>query len=514
MLSALFSVGALLSSTVHAIPLSETTLYPRQSSLVDCLNQAQVPIKSSTDSDYSTYSEDFNLRLTYKPAAITLPTTTDQVSAAVNCAVSNNVKVQARSGGHGYGSYALGGQDGSLVVDLENFNAINVDSSTNVATVGGGVRLGNLALGIYQQGGRALPHGTCPGVGIGGHFLHGGYGHDSRHWGLALDTIVGLDVVLANGSSVHATSTQYPDVYNAMRGAGDMFGIATTFYLQTQAAPSQLVNFLISIPAALNDVETATSAFMKLQDFALNSDLVDNNLSFGIYTTGTDFSITGWYFGDLSHFQSEIQPAMLNGFPAPASADVSSKDWTDSLLFIEGGSPPGPLQEPTTGYNQHAVFYAKSLVAQNSNPLSEDAVRSYWTYVTGPGRSQPAGSWFSIINLYGGRDSKINSPPDNTAAYSDRDALWVFQNYASAPDVGTYSQSQTDFIAGLNTAITNVQTDGNFGAYLNYQDPLLTPQQASDLYYGADLAAKLATYKKELDPKCVFWNPQAICPSS
>lgn len=50
-------------------------------------------------------------------------------------------------------------------------------------------------------------------VGIGGHFTHGGYGHDSRMWGLALDTIVGLDVVLANGSFVHATSTAYPEIY-------------------------------------------------------------------------------------------------------------------------------------------------------------------------------------------------------------------------------------------------------------------------------------------------------------
>ena len=204
---------------------------------------------------------------------------------------------------------------------------------------------------------------------------------------------------------------------------------------------------------------------------------------------------------------------MLNGFPAPESADVTTKSWIDSLLFIEGGSPPGPIEQPLTGYDAHAVFYAKSLVAKNAKPLTEEAVRSFWTYVTGAGRAQSE-SWFSIINLYGGRDSKINAPPDTSAAYSDRDALWVFQNYGSAPDVGSYSQSTTDFVTGLNTAITNVQTDGDFGAYLNYQDPLLTPQEASNLYYGADLAAKLATLKKQVDPTCVFWNPQAICGTS
>jgi len=42
--------------------------------------------------------------------------------------------------------------------------------ATGIAAVGGGTRLGNMALGLYSQGQRALPHGTCPAVGIGGHF--------------------------------------------------------------------------------------------------------------------------------------------------------------------------------------------------------------------------------------------------------------------------------------------------------------------------------------------------------
>ncbi|KAL8820944.1 MAG: hypothetical protein Q9223_000932 [Gallowayella weberi] len=61
-----------------------------------------------------------------------------------------------------------------MVVSLEAFQTITVDS-TGVAQVGGGVRLGNLATDIYNQSKRALPHGVCPGVGIGGHATHGGY---------------------------------------------------------------------------------------------------------------------------------------------------------------------------------------------------------------------------------------------------------------------------------------------------------------------------------------------------
>lgn len=71
-------------------------------------------------------------------------------------------------------SFSLGGQNGSIVIDLSAFTNISVDAS-GIAQVGAGARLGNLALGIYNQSRRALPHGVCPGVGVGGHASHGGY---------------------------------------------------------------------------------------------------------------------------------------------------------------------------------------------------------------------------------------------------------------------------------------------------------------------------------------------------
>ena len=103
-----------------------------------------------------------------------------------------------------------------MVIDLENFQEISLDAN-GIAKVGAGVRLGNLALGIYNTNNakRALPHGTCPGVGLGGHATHGGFGYSSRHWGLTLDTITALDVTLANGSTIHTTSLQYPDIFYA-----------------------------------------------------------------------------------------------------------------------------------------------------------------------------------------------------------------------------------------------------------------------------------------------------------
>jgi hypothetical protein len=49
-----------------------------------------------------------------------------------------------------------------MMIDMEQFQTVSVDAS-GIASVGGGLRLGNMATAIYNQAGRALPHGTCPG---------------------------------------------------------------------------------------------------------------------------------------------------------------------------------------------------------------------------------------------------------------------------------------------------------------------------------------------------------------
>lgn len=46
----------------------------------------------------------YNLNIQITPAAVVRPRTAEDVSAIVKCAAANNVKLQARSGGHSYGS--------------------------------------------------------------------------------------------------------------------------------------------------------------------------------------------------------------------------------------------------------------------------------------------------------------------------------------------------------------------------------------------------------------------------
>lgn len=53
----------------------------------------------------------YNLDIPVDPAAITYPETNEQVAEIVKCAVANNMKVQARSGGHSYANFCMSQQN-------------------------------------------------------------------------------------------------------------------------------------------------------------------------------------------------------------------------------------------------------------------------------------------------------------------------------------------------------------------------------------------------------------------
>lgn len=139
------------------------SLQRRQSTIVDCLEAASVPVISDSSPNYASEVIPYNLRTPFFPIAAAVPETVDQVSSAVICANQFGLKVAARSGGHSYAGFGLGGQDGSLMVDMKMFKYVELDPVTQIATIGAGTRLGDVSYSLYNLGGRALPHGLCPG---------------------------------------------------------------------------------------------------------------------------------------------------------------------------------------------------------------------------------------------------------------------------------------------------------------------------------------------------------------
>src|SRR5258705_7950816 len=157
-----------------------------------------------------------------KPRLIARCADVADVISSVNFARKHGLLLAIRSGGHNGGG--LGICDDGLVIDLESIKYTRVDPAARTATVQGGGTWGDVDHATHAFG-LATPSGIISTTGVGGLTLGGGVGHLARAHGLSIDNLLQADVVLADGSLVHASEEEHPDLFWAIRGGGGNFGV-------------------------------------------------------------------------------------------------------------------------------------------------------------------------------------------------------------------------------------------------------------------------------------------------
>jgi FAD/FMN-containing dehydrogenase len=186
--------------------------------------------------DDSTYDEErkvYNGMIDRHPAAIVKCRDVADVIACVNFGRENKILTAIRSGGHNAGG--LGLCDDGLVIDMSMMKGIRIDLKTNTVRAEGGVLLGDLDHAT-QPFGKAVPSGILSTTGISGLTLGGGVGHLSRAYGLSIDSLLEVDIVLANGKFVTANEKENSDLFWAVQGGGGNFGVVTSFLFKMHDA--------------------------------------------------------------------------------------------------------------------------------------------------------------------------------------------------------------------------------------------------------------------------------------
>ncbi|MFA8435023.1 MAG: FAD-binding oxidoreductase [Marinifilaceae bacterium] len=148
------------------------------------------------------------------------------VQAAVNFCRENSILLAVRGGGHNGGG--LGICDDGLVIDLSRIRYTHVDAKARTVRVGGGCQWGDVDHAAHAFG-MATPTGIISTTGVGGLTLGGGLGHLSRKYGLTIDNLLEVTMVLADGSCVTASEQENSDLYWAVRGGGGNFGVVVSF---------------------------------------------------------------------------------------------------------------------------------------------------------------------------------------------------------------------------------------------------------------------------------------------
>jgi FAD/FMN-containing dehydrogenase len=191
-----------------------------------------------------------------RPAAVVRCTTSADVAATLAVARGSRLPTAIRSGGH---SVAGRSSTNGIVIDVTPMRSVAV--AGQVATVGAGVRLGDLYDALAEHG-LTIPAGCGPSVGIAGLTLGGGLGILGRKHGLTCDHLLRAQVVLADGRVVDCDQHHDRELFWALRGAGGgHFGVVTSLEFRTMPAPATTLFHLVWPPAAAATVVQAWQAF-------------------------------------------------------------------------------------------------------------------------------------------------------------------------------------------------------------------------------------------------------------
>ncbi|ORY61594.1 uncharacterized protein BCR38DRAFT_37090 [Pseudomassariella vexata] len=162
-----------------------------------------------------------------KPAAVVVrPTTASETSAAVQFARKHFIPFTVRGGGHS--PSGTSSSNGGMVIDLSRMRSVSVDTTNQTVTFGGGCIWEDVDSELWKHR-LATPGGTVSHTGVGGLILGGGFGMLTGRHGLCIDVLLSCEVVLANGNAVTANKTENADLFWALRGAGQSFGVVISF---------------------------------------------------------------------------------------------------------------------------------------------------------------------------------------------------------------------------------------------------------------------------------------------
>jgi FAD/FMN-containing dehydrogenase len=204
-------------------------------------------VLQSGDPGYDDARSIWNAMIDKRPALIVRCAGTADVVLAVNFARENGLPLAVRGGGHNIAGLAL--CDDGMVIDLSGMRDVHVDPRERLAWVSGGALLSDVDHET-QSCGLAVPLGINSTTGAAGLTLGGGFGWLSRMHGLAVDNLVGAEIVTGDGKRRWTGPEEDPDLFWAIRGGGGNFGVVTLFQFALHPVGPEVTAGLVVFSAA------------------------------------------------------------------------------------------------------------------------------------------------------------------------------------------------------------------------------------------------------------------------
>src|SRR6202050_4554620 len=149
-----------------------------------------------SDPSYDAARQVYNTMIDRRPRLIARSPGVAGGIAAVKFGREQGLLVAIRGGGHNAGG--LGVCNDGLVIDLSSMSYVRVDPKRRTVLVGGGALWRDVDHATHAFG-LAVPSGIISTTGVGGLTLGGGIGYLTRRYGLTIDNLLAVEMVLADG---------------------------------------------------------------------------------------------------------------------------------------------------------------------------------------------------------------------------------------------------------------------------------------------------------------------------
>ncbi|KAF4964243.1 hypothetical protein FSARC_7797 [Fusarium sarcochroum] len=167
-----------------------------------------------------------------QPSCVLRPATARDVSEALKI-ISNIENCRFAIKGQGHAPAAgFANVDGGVTIDMTTLSSVSLQEDLSVVSVGAGAKW----IDVYKHlngSGVQVSGGRNGNVGVGGLLLGGGISHFTTKVGWACDGVINYELVLSNGSLVNANKNLNSDLFLALKGGGNNFGVVTRFDLAT-----------------------------------------------------------------------------------------------------------------------------------------------------------------------------------------------------------------------------------------------------------------------------------------
>lgn len=314
----------------------------------------------------------------------------------------------------------------------------------------------------------------------------------SRMWGAALDHVVEVEVVTANGTILRASENTNSDLFFGLRGAGASFGIITEFVMRTHPEPGDVVQFSFDFTFGV-DPAKISSSFMQWQDLVADPTL-DRRFGTEFVVSPLGATITGNFYGTQEEFDAT---GILDRLPQNGTLVVT--DWLGSMAALAE-------QEALYLSNVASWFYSKSLGLRQQDLLSNDSATQLFQDLESADKGTIL--WFIIFDATGGAVADV---PINATGYAHRNKIMFYQSYAI--DLLSLSSTTYDFLTDFHNRLVGYLPSNTTarGTYPGYVDVNMTgiPQEQ---YWEGNLPT-LEAIKAAWDPADIFHNPQSVRPA-